>query len=117
MLLKEGKRLLSEIEPGFDPEPIHLRCRRRPNAVEFFDRQILDKGGPHLWGDDEETIGLAMIRGEFGEEFVVGNARGGWQAGLSADLRPDLLCNLRRRRNPFQIFGDVEIGLVEREAR
>src|SRR5208283_5430006 len=35
VLLKKGKRLLSEIESGSDPEPIHLRCRRQPNAVEF----------------------------------------------------------------------------------
>ena len=36
-------------------------------------------------------------------------------AGLSADLRPDRLCYLRHRYDPFQIFGDIEIGLVERE--
>src|SRR6202035_4676186 len=35
--------------------------------------------------------------------------------GLSADLRPDRLCYLRCRHDPFQIFGDVEISLVERE--
>jgi NAD(P)-dependent dehydrogenase (short-subunit alcohol dehydrogenase family) len=34
---------------------------------------------------------------------------------LSADLRPDRLCYLRRRHDPLQIFGDVEIGLVERQ--
>src|SRR6202047_5375430 len=56
-----------------------------------------------------------MIRGELGEEFVVRDTRGGCQAGPSADLRPDRLCYLRRRHDPFQIFGDVEISLVERE--
>src|ERR1700732_2299957 len=56
-----------------------------------------------------------MIRGELGEEFVVRDTRGGCQAGLSADLRPYRLCYLRRRPDPFQIFGDVEISLVERE--
>ena len=77
MLLKEGKRLLSEVEPGFDPEPIHLRCRRRPNAVELLDRQSFDEGRPHLRCNDEEAIGLTVIRGELGEEFVVGDTRGG----------------------------------------
>jgi hypothetical protein len=48
VLLKKGKRLLSEVEPAFDPEPIHLRCRRRPNAVELLDRQFFDEGRPHL---------------------------------------------------------------------
>src|ERR1700720_1189477 len=77
MLLKEGKGLLSEVEPGFDPESIHLRCRRWPNAVELLDRQSFDEGRPHLRCNDEEAIGLTMIRGELGEEFVVGNTRGG----------------------------------------
>jgi hypothetical protein len=77
VLLKEGKRLLSEVEPGFDPEPIHLRCRRRPNAVELLDPQYFDEGRPHLRCNDEEAIGLAMIRGELGEEFVIGDTRGG----------------------------------------
>jgi hypothetical protein len=55
VLLKEGKRPLSEVEPGFDPEPIHLCCRRRPNAVELLDRQSFDEGRPHLRCNDEEV--------------------------------------------------------------
>jgi hypothetical protein len=74
---EEGKRLFFEVEPGFDPEPIHLRCRRRPNAVELLDRQSFDEGRPHLRCNDEEAIGLTMIRGELGEEFVVGDTRRG----------------------------------------
>ncbi len=76
VLLKEGKRPLSEVESGFDPEPIHLRCCRRPNAVELLDRQSFDEGRPRLRCNDEEAIGLTMIRGELGEEFVVGDTRG-----------------------------------------
>jgi Integrase core domain len=76
VLLKEGKRLLSEVEPDFDPEPIQLRCRCRPNAAELLDRQSFDEGRPHIRCNDEEAIGLTMIRGELGEEFVVGDTRG-----------------------------------------
>jgi hypothetical protein len=75
VLLKEGKRQPSEVEPGFDPNPMHLRCRRRSNAVELLDRQSFDEGKPHLRCNDEEAIWLAMIRGELGEEFVVGDTR------------------------------------------
>jgi hypothetical protein len=64
VLLKKGKRLLSKFEPGFDPEPIHLRCRRRPNAVELLDRQSFDEGRPHLRCNDEEAIELTMNRAD-----------------------------------------------------
>ena len=82
MLLKEWQGLRPEIEPRLDPEPIHLRCRRRPNAVELLDRQRLDERGPYLRCNYKEAIGLAMIRGELGEEFVVGNTRGGEYAAV-----------------------------------
>src|ERR1700730_11217316 len=62
--LNKGMRQLSEFDLCFDPEPIHLRCRRRPNAVELLDRQFSDEGRPHLRCNDEEAIGLKMIRGE-----------------------------------------------------
>src|ERR1700730_14415446 len=55
VLVKEGKGLLSEVDPGFDPEPIHFCFRRRPNAVELLDRQSFDEGRPHLRCNDEEA--------------------------------------------------------------
>ena len=69
--LKEGQGLRPQIEAVLDPESVHFGCRRRSNTMEFFDWQILDKGRPHFRGDDVEAIGLAMIGGELGQEFVV----------------------------------------------
>ena len=33
VLLKEGKCLLFEVEPGFDSEPVHFCCRRQPDTI------------------------------------------------------------------------------------
>ena len=79
VLLKEGQGLRPQIEPRCDPEPVHFRCRRRPNAMEFVNRQILDKGRPHLRGDDKEAVGLAVIGGKLRQEFVVADPSRGRQ--------------------------------------
>jgi ApaG domain len=46
--LQEGQRLRFEIVPRFNSEPVHFRSGRRADAMEFFDRQRLDKGMAHL---------------------------------------------------------------------
>ena len=86
VLLKEGQGLRPQIEARFDPEPIHFCCRRRSDAMEFFDRQILDKGRPHFRGDDKEAIGLALIGGKLRQEFVVADSSRGRQIRFASDL-------------------------------
>ena len=115
VLLKEGKRLRSEVESCFDPEPVHFLRRRRPDAMEFPDLQGLDKGRSHLRRDDEQAVRLPVIGREFCQEFVVGDPGGRRKARFGADFRPDFLGDLCRRRDPFQIFCHVEIGLVQRQ--
>src|ERR1700675_3956258 len=41
VLLKEGQGLRPPSEPRLDPEPMHFCCRRRSNAMELGNRQIL----------------------------------------------------------------------------
>jgi hypothetical protein len=94
--LKEGQGLRPQIEASCDPEPVHFRRRRRSNAMELFDRQILDEDRPHFRGDDEEAIGLAVIGGKLREKFVVTDASRGRQIRLLSDLRPYVLGKLRR---------------------
>jgi hypothetical protein len=96
VLLKEGQGLRSQIETSCDPEPVHFRRRRRSDAMEFFDRQILDEGRPHLRSDDKEAVGLAVIGGKLRQEFVVTDASRGRQIHLLSDLRPYVLGNLCR---------------------
>ncbi len=83
--------------------------------MEFADRQGLDEGRPHLRRDDEQSVGLAVIGGELGQELVVGDAGRSGEAGFGADRRADFLGDPRRRGDSARIFGHVEIGLVQRQ--
>ena len=46
MGLHGRQRLVSHVEAGEDAERVHLRARRRTDAVEFADRKGFDEGGP-----------------------------------------------------------------------
>src|SRR5229473_6100327 len=113
VLLKERHRLRFQIETGFNPELVHLRRGRRTDAVEFADWQIFDKGRSHLWRNDEEAVGLSVIRSELCRKFVVGNPGGCREARFRTYLCPYFHCDFCCRRNPFQILGDVKIGLIQ----
>ena len=65
--------------------------------------------------DDAQAVGLVLVRGQLGEELVVGDAGRGGEAGLGADPGADLLGDPGGDADPLQILGDVEIGLVEAE--
>ena len=83
--------------------------------MEFSNRQVFDERRTRPGRDDEHAIGFALVGRQLGQEFVVGDARGCREPGLGADLRPDLLGNLRCRSDSRPVFGDVEIRLVERK--
>ena len=81
------------------------------------DRQGLYKYRPHFRSDNEEPVRLAVIGGELGEEFVVGDAGRSREFGFRANPCPDFLCDLCRRDDALEVFGDIEIRLVERALR
>src|SRR5436853_2595040 len=112
MLLQEVKRLFPEIGPGVDAVTIHSRCCRRSDAVELANWQALSEFCAHPWRDDKQTIRLSMVRGEFGQEFVVGYARRGCEAGFGLYLRSDRFGELSRRSDPLQVLRNVEIGFA-----
>ena len=87
----------------------------RPDAMEFAYRQLRYKVRPHFRGDDEQPVGLAMVRRELCQEFVVGHPRRGGQPCLPADGSPDFLRNRSRRTPIDQRRCHIEIGLVERQ--
>ena len=115
MLMQEGQGLRPEVEPGFDPEPLHLLGCRRSDAVKLPDRQGFDESRPHFGRDDEEPVRLAVIRGKLGEELVVGDAGRRRELGFGADPGADFFRDLCRRGDALEIFGDIEIRLVERQ--
>ena len=113
--LHEVERLVAHVEAGAEPERVHLRARRRPDAVEFADRQRFDERWPHFRRDDELAVRLAVVGGELRQELVVGDAGGGVEAGHFLDLRADRERDVARQRDALQVFGDVKIGFVERQ--
>jgi hypothetical protein len=56
--LQEGQRLRFEIAPRFNSELVHFRSGRRADAMEFFDRQRLDKEWPILGVMTKRPLGL-----------------------------------------------------------
>src|SRR5262249_35410803 len=115
VLQQEGFILSPQIKRGEYPEVIHLRGSRGSDAMKPPHRERLDKGRPHLRRNDVETIGLAVIGSQLGEELVVRNARGCCQLGLNADLLLDLFGDLCRRCDALKIFSHIEISFVERQ--
>src|SRR5262249_60505314 len=93
---QEGFVLRPQIARGEDPELLHLRRRRRADTMKPLNRERFDKTRPHLRRDDEETIGLAMIRGELGEELGVRDARRRCQLCFGTDFRLDPFGDLYR---------------------
>jgi hypothetical protein len=61
------------------------------------------------------AVRLAVVRGELGQKLVVRDAGRGIEPGHLFDLRPDRERDVARQRNILEVFGDVEVGLVERE--
>ena len=83
--------------------------------MEFADRQGFDERRPHLRRDDVLAVRLAVVGGELRQKLVVGDAGRSVEAGYLLDLRTDRQRDVPRQRNALQIFGHVEVGLVQRQ--
>src|SRR4051812_22178352 len=97
MPLQEVERLLPEIGSSVDAVTIHSQCGRRSDAVELANRQAFNELCAHPWRDDEQSIGLSMVRGELSQKFVVRHAGRSREAGFGLYLRSDRFGDLRRR--------------------
>ena len=115
VLLEKRQCLRLEIAAVTDAEPFHLGAGHRTNPVKLADRQSFDEGRAHPGRDDEQSIGLALVGSHLGQKLVIRDAGGRREPGLGADSRPNLFGDLGRRRDLLQVFGDVEIGLIERQ--
>ena len=65
--------------------------------------------------DDAETIGLAIVGGDFGEEFVVRDSSRGDEIEFGADALFDFAGNINGEFDAWLIVGYVEEGFVERD--
>ena len=87
VLGQEHARLCPQVKAGMDAERVHARRRLRADAVELGHGQALDEARPHARRDDEQPVGLAVVRRKLGQKLVVGHPGGGGQAGFGADGR------------------------------
>jgi hypothetical protein len=83
--------------------------------VEFADRQRLHERGAHLRRDDVLAVWLPVIRSELGQKLVVADACRSVEARLGLDLLADPKCDVAGEGDALKVFGDVEIGLVQRQ--
>ena len=83
--------------------------------MEFADGQRLDERRSHLGRDDVLAVGLAVVGSELRQELVVTYAGGCVEAGHLLDLGPDRERDVPGQRNVLEVFGDVEVRLVERQ--
>src|SRR5438477_6125962 len=115
MLLHKGEALDPKVEPGFDPELLHLLGRGGPDTVKPPDRQALDEYRAHFGRDDEESVRFAVIRRKLREKFIVRDASRRRELSFGTDPGADLLGDPCCRDDPFEVFRDVEVSLVERQ--
>lgn len=115
ILLQEGEELIANVEAGPNSERVEFSGSCRSDAVKLSDRQLPDESRSHLRWDDVLPVRFAMIGGELRQELVIGNARRGVQACFSFDLLSDPQRDVSGQQNALQIFGDIEVGLIERK--
>lgn len=111
----EFERLIAHIEPRVEAQRIRLGASRRPDSMKLADRKRLDKCRPHLRRDDVLAVWLAMIGSELCQELVVGDAGRSVEARYLLDFRTDRQRDVPRQWNALQIFGHIEVGLVQRQ--
>jgi hypothetical protein len=83
--------------------------------MEFADQQGFYECRAHLGCDDVLDVRLTVVGGELRQKLVVGDAGGGVEAGLLLDLGADRERDVARQGEPLQVFGDIKIGLVQRQ--
>jgi hypothetical protein len=83
--------------------------------VELGHRRRLHERLAFVGLNGELAVGLALARGELGQELVVGHPGRRIEACLFLDPGPDRLGGLPGCLHPGLVGYDVEIGLVERQ--
>jgi hypothetical protein len=104
-----------KIAYGVDADLLHARLGDFADAGDPAYGEGREEGVEVAGLDDEEAVWLAPVGGDFGEELVRGDAGGGGEGELFADLLADGDSDLCGRGEAGFVDGDVEVGLVEGE--
>ncbi len=98
-----------------DAESSEFASRDFADTPELLDVERFDEIEGFVGVDDAETIGLAIVRSDFGEEFVVRDTSRGNEVELGADALFDFASNVDGKFDARLVVGDVEKRLVERD--
>ncbi|MNE72047.1 hypothetical protein D3C80_1679580 [compost metagenome] len=82
--------------------------------MKFLDGQGFNKARPILRRNDGLAIRFVQVACHLGQKLVVGDAGRCIEAGDRLDFCADLQRNFGGDLHAFQVFGDIEIGFVER---
>ena len=112
---EHGGRGVVEVAPGVDAVLVHLFGRYGADTPEGLDRKAVDKLLCRVGMNRAEAVGLAVVGGNLGQEFIIGNAGGGDEVEAFANLLLDFAGDIDGQFNARLVLGNVEEGLVERD--
>lgn len=97
-----------------DAELAEFASRDFAYAPELFDVESFDEIEGFVRVDDAETVGFAIVGGNFGEEFVVRYSSRGDKVEFGADALFDFAGYINGEVDAWLVVGYVEKSLVER---
>lgn len=102
-----------ELRPIGDGKGAHACGGGMADAPEGFNRQAGDEFLRTGGVDDEQSVRLAVVGSDFGQEFIVGDSRGGRQVEFLPYLFLDAPCDVHGQGNSRFVFRNVQEGLVQ----
>jgi len=103
----------AEVGDGFDADVVEGGFGFFADAPEASDGERGEDGFDVFGVDDEEAVGFVHVGGEFGEEFIGGDADGGGECGFVADGLFDVAGDGFWGTAELEGAGDVEVGFVD----
>ena len=115
MASEHSERALTEVFASVDAELAKFASRDFANTPELLDVERFDEIEGFVGVDDAETIGLAIVGSDFGEEFVVGYTSRGNEVEFGANALFDFAGNVDGEFDAELVVGDVEKRFIERD--
>ncbi len=106
-------RTSREVGSGVQSESLHFFSSHRSNTPEIAHRQFAYEFHRKVGVDGEKAVGLAVVRGNLGKEFIVGHSGRCCQSQRVSDFSLDFLGDCHGERNPGLVFGHVKKGLIK----
>src|SRR6516164_9984669 len=115
MVTKEVDGLTAQVRARFDAKGVHFARRHGSDAMKLRHRQVRDEGFPFVGHDGELPVWFLMVRGELGEELVIGDSSRGRERGFVVNSFPYVLGGRPSCHSSPEIVGHVEVGFIKRE--